>query len=218
MMCALAAQPCCFALFQNPHSLAAGSRCTHMLTCVSCPVGCLAAAVVQEASRLVRCRDSPLNSVLGGAATGALLFKSHGELGGWLLSGAAAAGINEGAVIWDGCCLPALGCSNLPRHSCRLNLCLQGSQARAVPSFAPPLAVWRTSLPRGLRQRGACSSCSSQWTCWTRPHRHHLAAQRQRLPRLLLRRRQQQQRRQRQRSSRPSRRGRGGTSTCRCGA
>ena len=74
----------------------AGSReslHTHAHLCFM-PVGCLAAAVVQEASRLVRCRDSPLNSVLGGAATGALLFKSHGELGGWLLSGAAAAGIN----------------------------------------------------------------------------------------------------------------------------
>lgn len=41
--------------------------------------GCF--SVVQEASRLLRCRDSPLNSVLGGAATGALLFKSHGQPG-----------------------------------------------------------------------------------------------------------------------------------------
>lgn len=39
-------------------------------------------AVVQEASRLVRCRDSPLNSVAAGAATGALLYKSHGGLRG----------------------------------------------------------------------------------------------------------------------------------------
>ncbi|PRW56707.1 mitochondrial import inner membrane translocase subunit tim17 [Chlorella sorokiniana] len=41
--------------------------------------GCF--SVVQEGSRLVRCRDSPLNSVLGGAATGALLFASHGQPG-----------------------------------------------------------------------------------------------------------------------------------------
>lgn len=36
-------------------------------------------AAVQEVSRLVRCRDSPTNSVIGGAATGALLYKTHGE-------------------------------------------------------------------------------------------------------------------------------------------
>jgi len=35
-------------------------------------------AAVQESSRRVRCTDSPLNSALGGAATGALLFASHG--------------------------------------------------------------------------------------------------------------------------------------------
>ncbi|PSC68115.1 mitochondrial import inner membrane translocase subunit Tim17-A [Micractinium conductrix] len=42
--------------------------------------GCF--SLVQEASRLVRCRDSPLNSVAAGAATGALLYKSHGRSGG----------------------------------------------------------------------------------------------------------------------------------------
>lgn len=41
------------------------------------PVVC---AVVQETSRLVRCRDSPANSVLAGAATGALLYKTHGAM------------------------------------------------------------------------------------------------------------------------------------------
>ncbi|KAL4442039.1 hypothetical protein ABPG77_011300 [Micractinium sp. CCAP 211/92] len=39
--------------------------------------GCF--SVVQETSRLVRCRDSPTNSVLAGAATGALLYKTHGR-------------------------------------------------------------------------------------------------------------------------------------------
>ena len=37
-----------------------------------------ASAAVQEGSRTVRCQDSPLNSAIGGAATGALLFASHG--------------------------------------------------------------------------------------------------------------------------------------------
>ncbi|KAL4427821.1 hypothetical protein ABPG75_001910 [Micractinium tetrahymenae] len=41
--------------------------------------GCF--SVVQEASRLVRCRDSPANSVLAGAAAGALLYKTHGRSG-----------------------------------------------------------------------------------------------------------------------------------------
>ena len=35
-------------------------------------------AASQEAVRALRCQDSPLNSTIGGAATGALLFASHG--------------------------------------------------------------------------------------------------------------------------------------------
>lgn len=35
-------------------------------------------AAVQETSRRIRCQDSPINSGIAGAATGALLFASHG--------------------------------------------------------------------------------------------------------------------------------------------
>lgn len=36
-------------------------------------------SAVQETSRLVRCQDSPANSMVGGAGTGALLYKAHGQ-------------------------------------------------------------------------------------------------------------------------------------------
>lgn len=42
----------------------------------SFPVICFLA--VQETSRSFRCKDSPINSGIAGAATGALLFASHG--------------------------------------------------------------------------------------------------------------------------------------------
>lgn len=51
---------------------------------VTTPHDALVSAVVQETSRLVRCRDSPTNSVLGGAATGALLYKIYGALAVYL--------------------------------------------------------------------------------------------------------------------------------------
>jgi hypothetical protein len=52
---------------------------------------------VQETVRRARCKDGPLNSALGGAATGALLFAAHGAA---VPRGAAIVGALGAAGHW----------------------------------------------------------------------------------------------------------------------
>lgn len=59
---------------KSPLARTVGSSCASFLLLATSFSG------VQELSRRVFCVDAPLNSGLGGAATGALLFASHGAL------------------------------------------------------------------------------------------------------------------------------------------
>lgn len=102
------------------------------------PPCCLPAAVVQETARLVRCRDSPVNSVLGGAATGALLYKSHGRcLAGrgawWVLL--LAAGVF--------CCLQAHGALSCPH-------CLVVHPSPSVHTTHPRSETGRPGAPGSI--------------------------------------------------------------------
>ena len=135
------------------------------------PAPCTPAAV-QEASRLVRCRDSPANSVLAGAATGALLYKSHGEP---LVP----------LPLLRLACLPAPpACRVLCRHCCPICMhaypahapaattltmlpctsCWQAGREPRAPSLLPPLVARHTCFPLRWTPQAACRSCSSAWT------------------------------------------------------
>lgn len=160
----------------------------------------------------MRCHDSPANSVLAGAATGALLYKSHGEHCG-------------GPGLGLPACLPACSEHGMPSPSAPISQtltslhrlhpvppALQASRACQVPSSAPRWAAPRTCCLPGWMRQAACSSCSSASTCWTRRHKQPSSWSSSSRP---ARRRQQQRQRRRHKQQPLLRcRGPGGTSTC----
>ena len=116
--------------------------------CVACW-----AAVVQETSRLVHCRDSPTNSVLAGAATGALLYKSHGEEEVATPAAARTSGMQCGgaAPLWMELLQPG---RLLPAFPVALPTCLPATASHRGTPHIPTLTCLPSSLRLPVRQAG----------------------------------------------------------------